>query len=265
MEMIEFIMRLNIRFTDEEKDACLPTVVKMGELAEKARREGLLAFEALADSEDDVFFKRVLSMMVDGLDKVSITMAMQAHILSDDLGGTKLLSRLIIAMGCICILCGDNPRIIMDFLLSMLGDKYLLRKDEIFGEVHKKGQIIKDFREKLEANMPETVDARFEALILCMHDYQIQYLLREVPISGDCYLALALRGVGNRDVWQKIFRNISENRQLDTISDFAIIGAVRTQDIQFAQGKFIDTVERLLNQGEIWLPEWNTVVGDANE
>ena len=38
--MVDFIQRLNVQFTDEEKSACLPVIDRLVELATLARREG---------------------------------------------------------------------------------------------------------------------------------------------------------------------------------------------------------------------------------
>jgi flagellar motor component MotA len=65
--MVDFIQRLNVRFTDEEKEACLPIIDQILDFASLARSKGLLALEEPAEriGEENPFFMTAILYVVD--------------------------------------------------------------------------------------------------------------------------------------------------------------------------------------------------------
>lgn len=102
-----------------------------------------------------------------------------------------------------------------------------------------------------EANMElatEIKDLMFVfADILLLDDKSIQSVLKEVD-QGD--LILALKGSSD-NVKEKVFGNISK-RQAETIEDeLSFMGPVKASTVQEAQGKIVNVIRRLDEEGKI--------------
>jgi hypothetical protein len=130
--MVGFIQRLNAAFTDADKEACLPVIEQICEVATTARSKGLLALDKEAASEENIFLRMAMTLVADAHDTKKVKKFLQHLILGDNHSGAELLSRLIILVGVLEISKGANPRIIREFLLAMLGEKYLARSETAY-------------------------------------------------------------------------------------------------------------------------------------
>jgi hypothetical protein len=122
--MVDFIQRLNVTFTDADKETCLPVIERMAELATLARSRGLMELENEAEREENVFLKEALRLIISEDDPDETKEWLQILIWSDNHSGYELLSRLIMLKGALMIAAGSNPRLIKDVLISMLGRKF---------------------------------------------------------------------------------------------------------------------------------------------
>lgn len=123
--MNNLLLKLNYHFTDEDKEKCKPTIIKIIELATIVRRQGILALEDKVSQEESVFLKAGLGMMVDGWQEEEIRKILEYLILADNYSGFELLSRIIMMEGLMEILRGNNPISIRNILLSILGEQYV--------------------------------------------------------------------------------------------------------------------------------------------
>ena len=130
--MLELYLKLNCTFTDAEKEACIPTIKRIVELAQKVRMEGLLSLGDELKTEQNFFLKTGIGLAVDSFHPDYIKDFLQAIILSDNRKGSELLERMIIINGICCIVNGDNPRMIALQLAGMLGEEYLKKGAEYY-------------------------------------------------------------------------------------------------------------------------------------
>ena len=113
------------KFSDEEKDACLPIVGLLMECTDKARKEGILALEDFVVKTGNDFLIFATMMILEGLDPEFVKGILETLLCTENFGGAARLERIIIIEGVLSIQAGNNPRILQLKLLSMLGERYL--------------------------------------------------------------------------------------------------------------------------------------------
>jgi flagellar motor switch protein FliG len=86
----------------------------------------------------------------------------------------------------------------------------------------------------------------FEDLIL-LDDRSIQRLLKEIETKD---LAIALKAASD-ELKNKIFRNVSERVTVMIQEEMEFMGPVRLSDVEAAQGRIVETVRRLEEEGQI--------------
>ena len=124
--MISLWLKMNCHFTDEEKEACISTIDRLLELANKARREGILSLEEDADTEQkNLFLKYGLEVFMSA-DIDETRKVLQNLIWADNCTGSELLKRFIILEGLTSIIQGENPRLLEFKLTALLGEKYII-------------------------------------------------------------------------------------------------------------------------------------------
>ena len=124
-DFIDFYLKLNCKFTDDEKEECVSVANKMEGICKYGRQKGLLALEDIAKDESDIFLKTGLYLCVNGTHPSDMTHILQLMILGDESTGVKLLSELLIMHGLQSLMMGVNPRLVKIALFSLLGEKYL--------------------------------------------------------------------------------------------------------------------------------------------
>lgn len=248
MDMENFILNLNARFTDDEKEACLPDIEKACDLALLAREKGLLAFEDVMQDEKNILLKRALAMAVDGIDRYSIEHCLQMMILCNGYSGEALLRNLIYATGVGQIYYGYTPDIIRIKLMAMLGRKYM--KQHIYTDkaLEERNKEIDEFKNNIGKYMPQDKEVDFEDLILRMNHCSIQRVIRELD---EWKLAKALKGVRSQKAWEAIFDNLSKNRQLNFISILNRFKDLKPNKIQEAQTEITEFIKKMEDEGEI--------------
>ena len=80
-----------------------------------------------------------------------------------------------------------------------------------------------------------------------MDDRSIQKLLKEVETKD---LSLALKAASD-EVKEKIFNNVSERVAVMMKEEMEYMGPTRLSDVEAAQGRIVETVRRLEEEGQI--------------
>ena len=103
----------------------------MVDFSEKARREGILALDEGIDDNSGIYadlhgmlwdyFKVLMRLVVDGTDASVIENIATYLVSTTNANNDVLLTMMVISEGVLSIQAGDNPRILTERLLSMLG------------------------------------------------------------------------------------------------------------------------------------------------
>lgn len=83
--------------------------------------------------------------------------------------------------------------------------------------------------------------------IILLDDRSIQRLLKEVETKD---LSLALKAAGD-EVKKKIFSNVSERVATLIKEEMEFMGPTRLSDVEAAQGRIVEAVRRLEEEGQI--------------
>jgi len=111
------------RKTNYRNRNCITFIYRIVELAEIARRDGLLVLDSLMEDEKNFFIKTGLLMASDGIDSDIIKTVMEnlLEINKKEVEGSELMARKIILQGIIDIQQGENPDLILTKLIDILG------------------------------------------------------------------------------------------------------------------------------------------------
>jgi flagellar motor switch protein FliG len=83
--------------------------------------------------------------------------------------------------------------------------------------------------------------------IITLDDHSIQRIMQEVDFKD---LALALKGA-NKEVGDKIFKNLSQRASEMLMEDIELLGPVRVRDVEEKQQKIVQIIRKLDEAGEI--------------
>jgi flagellar motor switch protein FliG len=83
--------------------------------------------------------------------------------------------------------------------------------------------------------------------IITLDDHSIQRIMQEVDFKD---LALALKGA-NKEVGDKIFKNLSQRASEMLMEDIEFLGPVRVRDVEEKQQKIVQIIRKLDEAGEI--------------
>ncbi len=256
--MRELILMLNPSFTDEDKEKCVHIIGWIIQLANIARRKGLLSLESVVKDEDGVFLKMSIMMIVDGCDPEEIKRFMYNLILAEAPIGYELLSRLIMAEGCLSIQDGENPRIIADKLTAMLGDDNgdYQKRVESYNDTRFTARVAEDTEKDAwkrwmmedDSGDPERKISALEIIMRHLSDEAIMRLLKEVE---NVELGIALKG--RNPALKRPMRLIPKWLRDMVFEDVYFMGPVRVIDIEAAEDTMINIISRLVSSGEIVL------------
>ncbi|MCL2618490.1 MAG: hypothetical protein FWD98_05505 [Defluviitaleaceae bacterium] len=123
--MHNFMKSLGVRFTDEEKQLCLPTAYKMINLSFFVKMHGIISLEE-ATAHDSEFTKMCAELFLScNADDEIIEKVFCYIVMADGHTGAALLERLIIAQGLSLLRDPHNPNYTPFVIASILGEKYL--------------------------------------------------------------------------------------------------------------------------------------------
>jgi len=252
-------------FTDSERRECLPVIELITMMANIARKYGVLALEEKAKElpESAQFLKTGLMLIVDGTDPEIVRKILKNYVLStcvshDGQGNAGLLRRMMEVEGILSVQMGENPRIIEETMLSMLGENF-----------NKEARAFLD-APTVEESSPSgspPIDIsglpRIEGIqwlndaLLNLSDRDIQHIVNSQP-QIKYSLTTAMRGLSEAAQERLIF-NMSRRSALTMIEDIKYYSESEA-DIEKAQFQVMSIIEKLQSNGEIIIA-W----GSANE
>jgi len=117
--------------TIEEKLSCIPIIEELISLAITARREGILALEDKAIESNETFVKYGIALIVDGTYPELVKDMLESLMIASGKCGVELLKQYIIRTGVLSVQAGENPGIVAEKLLFLLGDNMA---EKVFSE-----------------------------------------------------------------------------------------------------------------------------------
>ncbi|MCK8058514.1 MULTISPECIES: helix-turn-helix domain-containing protein [unclassified Fusibacter] len=171
--------------SDEDKNKALELVKEVLVAAQHARSNGLVA---LSDLKLPLlgrmeFYKKALSLMIDGTDPDLLSQVLETILLVGNYSSLELLERTIVLVGITEIQKGTNIQLQKPRLLSLLGEGYINKLEELSGDSFKRTEIM-----ALLAGMDKSYETSndvvtFEKLIRSFDKRSLQRILREVKVD----------------------------------------------------------------------------------
>ncbi len=112
----------SVLLNHEDKLEAFDMIEKLISIANKARREGIIAIENM--TFDNQFLKKGISQITQGTCPELVESILKRYIIAGDYDGLELLKRLIILDGVLLIQQRENPRRIYDVLIAWLGEDF---------------------------------------------------------------------------------------------------------------------------------------------
>ena len=242
--MINLEIRKYIECTPEEKQPLLKKIAELINLANIARKEGVLALEQRIEKTDDSLIKIGLGLIVDGTDPELVGDILRTTVVTSNKTGAELLSQLVVMDGLLLLQAGNNPRIIEAKLMAYMGDANV--NDCAFNMdryLHAEYTILMEDIKNWEktTGLPE-----LEAL-LKSSNRDTQCILREVDQRD---LTIALRGF-SFELKEHFLKNLSKRLCVQILNDMKFMGQLSPEDIAEAQQEIVNIAHRLHESGEI--------------
>jgi hypothetical protein len=232
-----------IKCSEKEKMECMKLITTFMSLADKARREGILALEDDVNEFPSFFMRKGLQLAIDGTAPEMIREILELYILTGNHKGKELLERCIIMEGVLAIQSAYNPDVIQLKLSPFFGEN--------FTEEYNKQIRHKNMREYIDQIKDKTVNSEktsnLENLIK-FDDRAIQRVLCEIDPTD---LVVALKGASG-NVIMKIFNNMSERSLMIATEDMKGAYEYPDEDISEAQKRMLNIIDKLRETGEIF-------------
>ena len=198
-------------FTTADKDAALPWVAILVELANLARCAGILALEEAMQNnihQDNLLLKTGLELIIDGTSPELVARILGNLIVSSGYTGEDLLKQFLCFDGVLMVQRGMNPRIITCNLLALLGQDYLQHipvEDPTNSYV---SQILHIFNgQEVQAQNPAY--SAFNEVVSALGPRDIQLILREKGMLG--VMEVALNGATSLSAYNVLMALSSHN------------------------------------------------------
>ncbi len=111
--------------TVKEKRELLPFIEELVKYSDTARREGILGLENELDNMQPRMLRKGMHMAVDGFDPDLVQSHLFHYALCGGAKGKELLRNMLITEAVLAIQQGDNPHIVRENLLSLMGEEII--------------------------------------------------------------------------------------------------------------------------------------------
>ena len=246
-----------------KKESCVHIIRRIVELAEITRRKGLLALELELPEEQNFFLNTAIKLAVDSIYPDEVEKILQNLISAGNYSGVELVERQLIMQGMKSIIYGENPYQIAFGLLSLLGEEYLSRIDQLikpFNETDKYKPYV-DLMNAFKGKEASLESAAFEEKFSELWGYNIYIILKEVignPAFSDINelsFARALYGC-SIGVINKVLHNISWSRAMYLCEELLRVHVSEDlidspEYILIAQNDILKAMEKLEREGKL--------------
>lgn len=227
------------------------TIMKLADLA---RKEGLLALEDMIDTITSDYLKQLIILVVDGtFPEIIIEIATNIY-WTNASDGVNSMVDYIYLRGMLSIQNGENLRVLDKLLMSLMPSKLsqeylsqmeLLHQNE---EVQNSFNIHPAFQN--DSGIWESIH-NLENIIKRLPNRSIQRLLRELDHQNLAICIFVLQ----QEVRKRILENLSTGLANAIMEDVAFCESVSEKDAASSILKVLDTINFLLETGEIIVPD----------
>ena len=237
-----------------KKEGCIHIIRRIVDLSQITRRRGILALELELDEEQNSFLKTAIRLMVNGTMPDELEKILKNLISAGNYSDIELLERQIIMQGTNCLLGGHNPLYTANILLSMLGEEYLTRVDEICPPDNRYKPYV-DLMAVLKDKKALPESAAFEERFLSLWKYNIYIIFAEMTTNRSIYepqFAQALYGC-SIGLINHILDHISWGRAMDLCEALLHIHSQNTDSydhIITAQQHILHVLDQLEKEGK---------------
>ena len=244
-----------IRCRSREKEECL-------ELVEKIIKYSILYKEGGSDSLaqelkgiEDSFLYLGIELILEETDPFEVQTILTRHILAGDYHGKEFLQKIIIVEGIHAIQLGFSDAILIEVLLSLFGEDYLLEnKSENYAD-NLLNQITEysNFYRKIKSTVLPNIDSvkvapkEFRKLLLC-DSKGIQKIVREID---NIFIVRAIKNL-DLDFKKLFYENILE-RSAKLLFQKERETEVSIEEELEARSRILFILNKLLQSGEITL------------
>ena len=229
-----------------EKSNILERIYLIFELNTQARRRGILSLEDSLDCIEDFVLRKGIQLVADGIEPETVEKILWSYICSCEMSGITLLNAVITLEGILEIQEGVIPSVLIDRLISFLGndmdlwDKYAIERNfQMFST---------DEAPVLDLKKTDvSVDGWIFSSISRVDDLSLQKILREISPS---ILAAAIKGT-DREVAERICNNLSHNKARALRDDITYMGYCSVDRIEKAQKDILRVAQKLYESGDI--------------
>jgi len=241
----DFILQLNLAFTDEEKEQCIPTVRRIIKLAKISQANGILSLKHEISEDDDSFLIMGIDLIADAVHPEYIEKIFQYSILSSRSSGLDLLNKLLISEGILAIQTGMYLYLMAHILGSLIEEKYI--PDIIKMAEAEETFDLKNFFET-HCNLDSVSKSPvFESKLMNLTVVDLSWVL----LSVDCYtLSVAIHKCSKAFVYH--MRNgVSENTFMQICKHIKGMHSIDEDEILNAQKLVLYNLAVLEDAGKI--------------
>lgn len=264
---VEELQRIHLKMKEKSllteieagKEMIYQAMERVIDLCKTARLEGLLALEEAVENislkSEEEPLKQLIMLVVDGTDTDAVMGIGWARYYAGLWQDYQALRYLIYLEGALSIQAGDNPRLVVEKLKSMLPyDMYLacsIRQEQAEKEKNVKDNLIENLC-KGERNWKQNekgyyVSKLVDYVICDIPDKELQRVFREIENTT---LALAMKGMSG-NARKHIFENLSEKLGRLIAEQMNYMGPVRIVEVLEASQQILAIIIRLIDMGEI--------------
>jgi hypothetical protein len=230
-------------FTDADKRECLPVVKTIIDLANLTRKEGVFALEHAVSKPDTPFFlKKAVMLIVDATEPRLVQEILRNFIISSHYEGAELLKRIIMLEGSLSIQAGENPMIIGEKLLSLMGEQFYEEASAyIWPDQQTPNEIVNNYFADMETETYPEGTNLLEETFSRLNDRDLQIILRETNMLD---FQLAFRG-SSKKLQQRLYSNLSMRNGYIIVKNNIELPMPTTEQIINAQQKMLNQLTAL--------------------
>jgi hypothetical protein len=249
-------------FTVEDKRECLPAVETILYLAELTRRKGVLALEQEASKPGTPFFlQKAILLIVDATEPKLVAEILRSFIISSHYQGAELLKRILMMNGVLSIQAGENPKIIAEKLLALMGEQFYDEASAYIWHNPKTPEAeMKEYFADMETETYPDGTNLLEEVFSKLSDRDIQIILR---MTGEHDFLLAFRGSSKR-IQRRLCDNLSVRIARRMVNDCIESPMPATDEIIRAQQTMLNTLRQMITGEEIIAQHGNQQQGNVN-